>query len=113
MKKRVIVILEVESEDDMNISDEFIKNDLEQEISCASNYYETISIQTTEIDDPPIFDKQSKEKITHKMTDLERKDEELFVEAMIHLWIASDAPSWITDYVRKELRKERGLSEET
>jgi len=46
------------------------------------------------------------------MTDLERKNEELFVEAMIHLWIASDAPAWITDYVRKELRKERGLSEE-
>lgn len=43
------------------------------------------------------------------MSDLERKEEELFVEAMINLWIRNDAPQWIVDYVRKELRKQRGL----
>ena len=46
MKKRVTVILEVESDDDINMSDKFIKNDLEQEIGCASNSYEVISIKT-------------------------------------------------------------------
>lgn len=46
------------------------------------------------------------------MSDLERKEEELFVEAMIDLWIQKDAPQWIVDYVRKELRKQRGLSDD-
>lgn len=46
------------------------------------------------------------------MNDLEQKEEELFVEAMISLWIRSDAPQWIVDYVRKELRKQRGLSDD-
>lgn len=45
------------------------------------------------------------------MNDLERKEEELFVEAMIDLWIRNDAPEWIIDYVRQELRKQRGLLE--
>ena len=45
------------------------------------------------------------------MSDLERKEEELFVEAMINLWIRNDAPQWIVDYVREELRKQRGLSD--
>ena len=47
-----------------------------------------------------------------RMNDLERKEEELFVEAMINLWIRNDAPQWIVDYVRKELRKQRGLSDD-
>ena len=46
MKKRVTVILEVESDDDISMSDDFIKDDLEQEINCASNSYEVISIKT-------------------------------------------------------------------
>lgn len=50
MKKRVIVILEVETDDDINISDKFIRSDLEQEIHCASNYYDVISIQTEDLD---------------------------------------------------------------
>ena len=36
-------------------------------------------------------------------------EEERFVESMISLWIAQDAPEWIKDYVREELRKQRGL----
>ena len=46
------------------------------------------------------------------MSDLERKEEELFVEALIDLWIQNDAPQWMVDYVRKELRKQRGLSDD-
>lgn len=44
MKKWVTVIMTVESEDEINLSDDFIKDDLEQEISCASNRYEIICI---------------------------------------------------------------------
>lgn len=40
MKKWVTVIMTIESEDEINMSDEFIKNDLEQEISSTSNSYE-------------------------------------------------------------------------
>lgn len=46
MKKWVIVVLEVETEDEINFTDDFIKNDIEQELNCASNMYEVISIQT-------------------------------------------------------------------
>ena len=46
------------------------------------------------------------------MTDEERLAEERFIEAMISMWIYPDAPTWITDYVRKELRKQRGLSDD-
>lgn len=46
MKKRVTVVLEVESDDELNMDDKFIKHDLEQEINCASNLYEVISIET-------------------------------------------------------------------
>jgi len=44
------------------------------------------------------------------MDEIERIEEERFVEAMISLWIQQDAPEWIIDYVRQELRKQRGLS---
>ena len=46
MKKRVTVVLEVESDDELNMDDKFIKHDLEQEINCASNYYEVVDIKT-------------------------------------------------------------------
>ena len=46
MKKRVTVTLEVESDDELNMDDKFIKHDLEQEISCTTNLYEVISIET-------------------------------------------------------------------
>lgn len=46
MKKRVIVVLEVESDEEINMDDKFIKRDLEQEINCTSNWYEAISIET-------------------------------------------------------------------
>lgn len=43
---------------------------------------------------------------------IERINEERFVESLICLWIQPDAPEWIIDYVRTELRKQRGLLEE-
>lgn len=46
MKKQVTVVMIVESEDEINMSDCFIRQDLEQEIACASNYYEIIDIKT-------------------------------------------------------------------
>lgn len=46
------------------------------------------------------------------MDEIERITEERFVEAMIHWWIQPDAPEWIINYVRQELRKQRGLLEE-
>ena len=46
------------------------------------------------------------------MDENEQIEEERFVESLIHLWIQSDAPKWITDYVRQELRRQRGLLEE-
>ena len=50
MKKIVIVTLEVETDDEIMISDEFIKNDLEEEINCASNFYEIRNISTVVTD---------------------------------------------------------------
>lgn len=46
MKKQVHLILEVESDDTLMLSDEFIKGDLISELSCASNRYNIISITT-------------------------------------------------------------------
>lgn len=46
MKKQVTVVMIVESEDEINMDDRFIRQDLEQEIACASNYYEVVSIKT-------------------------------------------------------------------
>ena len=43
-KKVVTVVLEVESDDDYMMTDDFIKTDLEQEINCASNSYRVVSI---------------------------------------------------------------------
>lgn len=50
MKKRVTVVLEVESDDEYNMDDKFIKHDLEQEINCATNWYEVVSIETEVIE---------------------------------------------------------------
>lgn len=50
MKKRVTVVLEVESDDEYYTDDKFIKHDLEQEINCATNWYEVISIETEVVD---------------------------------------------------------------
>ena len=49
MKKRVTIVLEVETDDDWCMTDKFIKSDLEQEIHCASNWYNFISFKTEEI----------------------------------------------------------------
>jgi len=49
MKKRITIVLEVETEDPVMMTDDFIKNDLECEINCASNAYEIITIETTEV----------------------------------------------------------------
>ena len=45
------------------------------------------------------------------MNEVEKIQEERFVESLMYLWIAQDAPEWIKDYVRTELRKQRGLSD--
>lgn len=44
MKKKITITLEVESNDEFMMSNEFIKNDLEAEINCASNSYDVVSI---------------------------------------------------------------------
>lgn len=49
MKKYITIILEVDTDDKTMITDDFIKNDLEQEINCASNSYDIISIETKEL----------------------------------------------------------------
>lgn len=46
------------------------------------------------------------------MDKIERIEEERFVESLICLWIQPDAPEWIFDYARQELRKQRGLLKE-
>ena len=46
------------------------------------------------------------------MSDMQRFEEERFVKAMVDLWVRDDAPQWIRDYVREELKKQRGLKEE-
>lgn len=46
MKKRITIVLEVDTDDKQMLSDDFIKNDLEQEINCASNSYEIKSVET-------------------------------------------------------------------
>lgn len=46
MKKRIMIVLEIESNDEYMLSDEFIKNDLKQEINCASNSYKIVSFKT-------------------------------------------------------------------
>ena len=50
MKKRVTVVLEVESDDEYYLDDKFIKHDLEQEIRCTTNWYEVISVKTEVIE---------------------------------------------------------------
>lgn len=49
MRKRITITLEVDTDDKTMITDDFIKNDLEQEINCASNSYDIISIETKEL----------------------------------------------------------------
>lgn len=46
MKKRIIIVLETESEDYDMMTDDFIKDDLEMEINCTTNMYEIISFET-------------------------------------------------------------------
>ncbi len=49
MRKRITITLEVDTEDEQMQKDDFIKNDLEQEINCASNFYEIKSIEIKEL----------------------------------------------------------------
>lgn len=44
MKKKITITLEVESDDEFMMSNEFIENDLKTEINCASNSYDIVSI---------------------------------------------------------------------
>ena len=52
MEKQVTIVMVVESEDEINMSDWFIRQDLEQEIACASNYYEVIDFKTEILKEP-------------------------------------------------------------
>ena len=47
MKKRVTVVLEVESDDEYMLRDDVIERDLQREINCACNSYEWIAFDTT------------------------------------------------------------------
>ena len=49
MKKIITVILEVESNDEFMITDDFIRNDIETEINCASNSYDVVSITIEQV----------------------------------------------------------------
>ena len=49
MKKKIIVTLEVDSEDEFMLTDDFIRNDIETEINCASNNYNVISINVSDV----------------------------------------------------------------
>ena len=46
MKKRITVVLEVEDDDEHDMSDEWIRRDIEQEINCASHCYEVKEFRT-------------------------------------------------------------------
>jgi len=48
-KKEITVVMECESYDELNLREDFIKNDLEQEINCCSNFYEIKSITFKDI----------------------------------------------------------------
>ena len=47
MKKRVTVVLEVETDDEYMLRDDVIERDLQREINCACKSYEWIAFNTT------------------------------------------------------------------
>ena len=49
MKKRIIIVLETESEDCDFMTDEFVRDDLETEINCTVNLYNIVSFETEEL----------------------------------------------------------------
>lgn len=49
MKKHIIIILEVDTDDKQMQTDDFIKEDLEREINCASNFYDIKSIEIKQL----------------------------------------------------------------
>lgn len=55
MKKliRITLLLESETNDDVTMTDDFIKRDLFAEISCACNNYEIVGIETTSFSNEP------------------------------------------------------------
>jgi len=48
-RKRVTIVLDVESEDPVNVSDPFIRIDLETEIGCCCNIYDLVSISSCDM----------------------------------------------------------------
>ena len=46
MKKRVTLVLEVESDDDYMLRDDVIGRDLQREINCACNSYDIVDFKT-------------------------------------------------------------------
>ena len=49
MKNHIIIILEVDTDDKQMQTDDFIKEDLEREINCASNSYDIKSIEIKQL----------------------------------------------------------------
>ena len=45
------------------------------------------------------------------MTRMTRAEEERIIEAIVNTIVDYDAPNWVRDIVRNELRKQRGLTE--
>lgn len=46
MKKRVTVVLEVETDDEYMLRDDVIERDLQREINCACNSYDIVDFKT-------------------------------------------------------------------
>ena len=84
MKKQITIVLEVESDDEFMINDEFIKTDLMAEINCASNSYDLISIDIDLIhkENPmiePISKKEIRSQIEYIKEFLEEHREDWYV----------------------------------
>ena len=53
MKKRVTVVLEVETDDEYMLRDDVIERDLQREINCACNSYDIVDFKTEIIEVDP------------------------------------------------------------
>lgn len=75
MKKQITIVLEVESDDEFMMNDEFIKTDLMAEINCTSNSYDLISIDIEktqlktqgEADEKPMIEHLTKKEIRNQI----------------------------------------------
>ena len=49
MKKQIKLMLEMESDDEFDLHDNWIKEDLEREITCCCNHYDIVGFETKEV----------------------------------------------------------------